>query len=149
LFRSLNGLPYWHGFALCSQWGLVCVLWYISSIGKVSFSAPCFASLFASSFPCMPLCALTLCMCSVDNLLFICLMISCSSSLFGWLFCDVGCLSCVLMRYMELRLSVNMYVDFVSLSVSLIVSCMAVNSALRIFWSPSSLCAILMFLSLL
>jgi hypothetical protein len=39
-----------------------------------------------------------------------------------WLFWVVGCLSCILMRYMEFRLFVNMYVEFVSLFVILSVS---------------------------
>jgi hypothetical protein len=42
-----------------------------------------------------------------------------------------------------------MYVGFVSLSISLIVSCMVVSSVPRIFWSLGSFCAILIFLSLL
>jgi hypothetical protein len=67
---------------------------------------------------------------SGDDFFLICLIISCSS-LPAWLFCDVECLSCVLMRYIELTIYVNMYVGSMSLNVNFIVSCLAVSSALR------------------
>jgi hypothetical protein len=55
----------------------------------------------------------------------------------------------VFMRYIELRLFVNIYVGFISWVVSFIVSYMTVNSALSIFWSLRSLNDNLIFLSLL
>jgi hypothetical protein len=77
------------------------------------------------------------------------LIISYNNSLFGWLFCDVGCLSCVLMRYIELRLLVSMYVGFMFVLISFIVSCMAVSPTLSMFCSPGSLYANLMFFLIL
>jgi hypothetical protein len=56
-----------------------------------------------------------------------------------WLFWVVGCLSCILMRYMEFRLFVNMYVEFVSLFVILSFLCITNSSNLKMFCSPGSL----------
>jgi hypothetical protein len=78
----------------------------------MSSAALFFASLSASSFLSIFLFVLTLCMYSGDCLFCMYFDISCSNSLSGWLFCSVGCLSCVFMRYIELRLSVNMNVWF-------------------------------------
>jgi hypothetical protein len=85
------------------------------------------------------LCALTFCM-LIEVVRFIrCFAISYSIILSGWLFWVVGCLSCVLMRYIEFRVFVNMYVGFISFFVILSVSYIANNSTLRMFWSPRSL----------
>ena len=62
LIGSLNGFPGCLGIALCSQYGLVCALWWVSVIGISSLLAPILASLSASSLPAIFLCALTLCM---------------------------------------------------------------------------------------
>ena len=104
-----------------------------------------FASLLASSFPCTTLCTLILCMHSGDDFFLLCLINS-RSSLLGWLFCDVKCLSCVLMRYIELTIFVNMYVGSMSLNVNFIVSCLVVSSALRMIWRLGNFCTILIFL---
>jgi hypothetical protein len=57
----------------------------------------------------------------------------------------VECLNCIFIRYIELRLSINMYVGSMFVLASFIVSCMAVNSARRMFCNPSSLYVNLIF----
>jgi hypothetical protein len=64
----------------------------------VSSSAPLLASLPASLFPSIFICALTLYRYSREFLDLMCLRISCNSSLLGWLFWDVGCFNCVFMK---------------------------------------------------
>jgi hypothetical protein len=85
------------------------------------------------------MCVLTLRKKNGDVFFYMWLDISCNNSLLRWLFWVVGCLSCVFMRYMELRLFVNIYVGLVSLCVIFSVSCIAVSSTLSMFYNPSSL----------
>ena len=61
----------------------------------------------------------------------------------GWLLCSVGCLICVFNRYRVLRLSVNIYAGSFGYWSLIICSvlCIAIISALRIFWCPYSLSA--------
>ena len=72
---------------------------------------PSLASSSAISFPVMPVWARTLCMCDcVWGPVYLC-TIAAMSSLSGWWCCDVGCCMWLLIRYMLLRLSVNMCVS--------------------------------------
>jgi hypothetical protein len=80
---SLNGFPCCFGIALCNQYGLVYALWWAYVIGISSPLAPILASLSASSFLAMSLCALTLCMYSAVVRFCIWCVISCRSSLSG------------------------------------------------------------------
>ena len=64
-------------------------------------------------------------------------------SLSGWWCCEVGCCMWLLIRYMLLRLSVNICV---SVWVVFMAMSMAFNSALRIFWYPGNLFDIWMLL---
>jgi hypothetical protein len=78
---SLNGFPCCFGIALCSQYGLVCALWWASVIGISSPLAPILASLSVSLFPAISLCALTLCMYNAVVRLCIWCVIYCKNSL--------------------------------------------------------------------
>jgi membrane associated rhomboid family serine protease len=60
-------------------------------------------------------------------------MTSCSNILSGWLFGVVECVICVFIRYMELRLFMNIYVVFVLLYVIFSIIGMANSSALKMF----------------
>ena len=68
--------------------------------------------------------------------------------LFGWLLCRVGSFVCVFKRYKTLKQSVKMCVgSFRYVAVRRWrVWCIAIIYACSIFWSPSSLFAILRFL---
>jgi hypothetical protein len=54
--------------------------------------------------------------------------------------CPLG-VNCIFMRYIELRLLINMYVGSIFVLVCFIVSCMALSLALSIFFSLGSLYA--------
>jgi hypothetical protein len=76
-------------------------------------------------------------------------MISYKINLFGWSFCDVGCFRCMLIRYIELRLFVNMYVGSRLVVLIFRASCMVVSSTHSMFCNHGSLTKIFIFLSLL
>jgi hypothetical protein len=71
--------------SLCSQYGLVCALWYSSVIVIASFFVPILASLSTSSFLVISLCALTLCIYIMRCFGCLWVVISCKSNL------SVGC----------------------------------------------------------
>ena len=60
----------------------------------------------------------------------------------------MACFICVLITYNPLRQSVNMYAGLLGYSLlsTLKVACIAINSALKMFYRPSSLIASSMFL---
>ena len=61
------------------------------------------------------------------------------SSLYGWWCWDVGCWMWLLIRYMLLRLFVNMCVSPWVVCMVLIALSIAFSFARRIFWYPGSL----------
>ena len=73
-----------------------------------SLVVPSLASSSASSFPVMPECALTFCMWILCGVQYIFLTMAAIRSLSGWWCCDVGCWMWLFIRYILLRLSVNM-----------------------------------------
>jgi hypothetical protein len=75
-----------------------------------SILLPSFASLSASLLPIIFVWALTLYRYVLAVRFLSMFTMDASIVLSGWLFCSVGCLIWVLMRYSELRLSVNMCV---------------------------------------
>jgi hypothetical protein len=119
-------------------WAYVCIMMDFGYVDFFFFD-PSLANLSASSFPIIFLCAFIFCI-FIKAFRFVrYFAISCSIILSGWLFWVMECLSFVLMRHMEFRLYVNMYVEFVSLFVILSVSYIANSLALKMFWSPWSL----------
>ena len=67
-------------------------------------------------------------------------------SLSGWWCCEVGCCMWLLIRYMLLRLFVNMCMSVWVICMVFMAMSMAFSSALKIFWYPSNLSNFLMFL---
>jgi hypothetical protein len=66
-------------------------------------------------------------------------MMAAIRSLSGWWCCEVGRCMWLLIRYMLLRLSVNMCVSLWVVFMVLIAKSMAFNYALRMFWYPGNL----------
>ena len=131
---------------LASQYG---VEWAVCMRGVASgFSlvVPSFANSSASSLPVMPVWARTLCMCILYGVQYICRTIAAMRSLSGWWCCDVGWWIWLLIRYMLLRLSVNMYVSVLVICIFLTARSIALSSALSMFWYPSSLSEIFVLL---
>ena len=60
-------------------------------------------------------------------------------SLSGWRCCDVGCCMWLLIRYMLLRLSVNICVSVWVVCMVFMAMSMAFSSAFRIFWYSGNL----------
>ena len=60
-------------------------------------------------------------------------------SLSGWWCCEVGCCMWLLIKYMLLRLFVNMCVSIWVVCMVLIAMSIAFKSALSIFWYPDNL----------
>ena len=125
-----------------------CACSYVVIASLCSISHPILANLSACSLPLMFVWALTLwnvVVCVRDcNILII------DSSIFmsGWLLCRVGCFVCVFRRYKTLRQSMKMCAGSFWYVVvrRQRVWCIAINSALSMFWSPRSLSVILRFL---
>ena len=66
----------------------------------------------------------------------------------GWLLCIVGCFIYVLITYSPLRQSINMCAASLGYSLLIIfrITCIAINSTLKIFCRPGSLIASSKFL---
>ena len=77
----------------------------------ISLSVPSLASVFAFSFPVMHVWARTLCMWIRCGVQYIWCIIATITSLSGWWCCEVGCCIWLLIKYMMLRLSVNICVS--------------------------------------
>ena len=104
-----------------------------------SLKVPSLASVSVVSFSVMPVWALTLCMyikCGVQYIW--CIMVA-IRSLSEWWCCEVGCWMWLLIKYMLLRLSVNMCVTVWVVCMALITMSMAFSSALRMFWYHGNL----------
>ena len=67
-------------------------------------------------------------------------------SLSGWWCCEVGCCIWLLIKYMLLRLSVNMCVSIWVVCMVLTAMSIALSSALSMFWYPGNLSDIWMSL---
>ena len=119
---------------LASQYGVGRAMWMCGVCSGFSRLFPSFASSSASSFPRMPVCARTLCMEILWGVQYIFLTMAAMSNLSGWWCCDVGCCMWLFIRYILLRLSMNMCVSILVIFMFLIARSIAYNSALRIFW---------------
>ena len=87
------------------DWAFSCAL--VGMSFSRSILLPSFASLSASLFSLMLVCALTLCR-IVGAMRFLnSFTINASMVLYGWLFCCMGCFIWMFIRYRELRLSVK------------------------------------------
>jgi hypothetical protein len=118
---------------LASQYGVVRAMCMCGVCSGFSKLFPSFASSSASSFPIMPVCARTLCMWILWGVQYIFLTMAAMSSLSGWWCCDVGCCMWLFMRYMLLRLYVNMCVSIWVVFMFLIARNIAYSSALSMF----------------
>ena len=87
----------------------------------------------------MHVCALTLCMWIIFGVQNICLTMVAMSSLLGWWCWDVGCCMWLLIKYMMLRLSVNMYVSCCVVGMFCRAMSIALSYAMRMFGYPGSL----------
>ena len=124
---------------LASQCGVVRAMRIRGVISGLSFCVPSFASVFAISFPLMPVCARTLCMWIICGVQYIWWIMTAISSLSGWCCWDVGCCMWLLIKYMLLRLLVNICVSLRVVWILLMAMSIAFSLALRMFWYPGSL----------
>jgi hypothetical protein len=104
LYGWLSSLHHQYGV----EWAFSCG-WIGMSFSR-SILLPSFANLFASPFPRILVCTLTLYKVVGVVRFFSMFTIEASIVLSGWLFCCVGCFIWVFIRYRELRLSVKMCV---------------------------------------
>ena len=81
----------------------------------------------------MPICALTLCTWIMCGVQYIWLMMAVMNSLSGWWCWDVGFCIWLLIRYILLRLSVNICVSLWVACMVLMAMRIAFSSALRMF----------------
>lgn len=122
-----------------SQYGVVCAVCILGVLVCLSSRATLLTSWSAMSLPIMHVCALTLCIVilCVDQVMW--LTIADMSSLSGWLCWDDGCRMWLCIRYMLLRLSVNMCMSCVLCFVLWTAIRIVFSSALRMFCRPESL----------
>ena len=124
---------------LANQYGVVRAMCIRGVVSGLSLSVPIFASVSAISLPLMPVCARTLCMWTMCGVQYIWLIMAAISSLSGWWCWDVGCCIWLLIKYMLLRLSVNIWVSLWVLCMVLMAMRIAFSSALKMFWYPGNL----------
>ena len=124
---------------LASQYGVAWArcMWGVG-VG-FSLSVPSLASVSAISFPMMPVWARTFGCVIVCGVQYIWCIMAAMSSLSGWWCCEVGCCMWLLIRYILLRLSVNMCVSIWVVCMVLTAMSIAFSSALRMFWYPGNL----------
>ena len=87
----------------------------------------------------MPIWARTLWMWIKCRVQYIWCILAAIRNLSGWWCCEVGCCMWLLIKYMLLRLSVNMCVSIWVFCMVLMAMSIAFSFALRIFWYPSNL----------